>query len=178
MLKAISKIKGAGRKNTYFILNDEITLLNRNDKVAFIVDTKWVTELKNLSITHRIKLNGKLDACCDLMGTDDKMHKISLGKIVADLETGKVRDLYKGMVYPYDGEECHHKNARIDNRACAVLSLTKEEHKKIHMNEYGGSGKSHHFLELKITYRINPDTGEVEEYFDDEVLLKYLSLYK
>ncbi|MFG6342990.1 MAG: hypothetical protein K1W35_04190 [Lachnospiraceae bacterium] len=177
MLKAINKIKGAGRNNIYYRINDEITLLNRKG-VAFIVDTKWVYELKNLAVIHRIKPNGKLDACCYLMGTDDKMHKISLGKISSDLEAGKVKDLHKGMIYPYDGEECHHKYARIDNRACAVLSLTKEEHTKVHMNEYGGNRKSHHFLELKIMYRINTDTGEMEEYFDDEVLSEYLSIYE
>lgn len=178
MLKASNKIKGANRNNKYYVINDEITLLCLNNKVVVIVDTKWVSELKNLSITYRQKPNGKLDACCDLMGTDNKMHRVHIGKIVSDLEAGKIKDLYKDMVYPYDGEECHHKNARIDNRACAVLSLTKEEHKKIHMNEYGGSGKSHHFLELKITYKINPDTGEIEEYFDNNTLERYLKVYR
>lgn len=178
MIKAMNKIKGANRNNKYYIVNDEITLLCLNNKVVVIVDTKWVPELKNLKVNYRYKYNGNLDAYCRLQCKDNQQHYISLGKISYDLETGKVANLSKFTIYPYDGEECHHKNARIDNRACAVLSLTKEEHKKIHMNEYGGSGKSHHFLELKITYKVNPDTGEIEEYFDDEVLSKYLSLYK
>lgn len=147
--KDMKIIKGAGKSNIYLIWDDKISLLQIKDDVI-IVDTKWVHQLKKLAIHHRQKSNGKWDAIATLLCSDGHRHNIQIGKIICDLESGKVAELKKGMIYPYDGEECHHKLNRIDNRAEALESLTKEEHKKRHMRAYGGNKKSHANIKINI----------------------------
>lgn len=174
MSKALKVIQGKGRNNIYLVLNEEISLLILNYTILVIVDTKWVDELKNISINYRYKSNGNLDAYCKMLCSDNKQHYIPIGKIVADLASGKVSHLDNTESYNYDLEECHHKYARIDNRTMAVESLTKEEHKKRHTNDFGGNAKSHHTL--KLTTEVDIHTGQFM--INTDTLVKYLDSVK
>lgn len=148
-------VKGAGKRNVYCKISENNALMILREDRILLIDAKYVEELSRIPVyytTSRWTTNYYcVLKCKGGAGQTVKVKKVSIGKIVCDLRDGIVKGLHKGMEYPYDGRDCHHKYDRLNNRDTALESLTKSEHRKRHMNCYGNTMKSHNKALIRIS---------------------------